>query len=171
MLKGFVSKVFGFDREIEDLRKQVQDLSIDTAYGMWTRPAFNQFCEIMPRSKRSIAFIDLDNIHNLDLELGYAEVDRRIQAIFSVPFRRSDVVARWYSGDEIVILFDSDRDGADMKMKELGESAREQGMTFKFAIGEWDVGKEPVDGVVEVLSNDVAEQKRKRQAAPAAEPN
>ena len=165
MLRGLISKVFGFHDEISDLRKQIKELSVDPAYGMWTRPAFNQFCQVMPRSRRVIAFLDLDNIHDLDQDLGYSEVDRRIQIIFSVPFRRSDVVARWYSGDEIVILFDSDRAGAERKLAELGVSSEGQGMSFKYAIGEWNVGQEPVEDVVEKLSDQVAEQKR--VAAPA----
>ena len=52
------------------------------------------------------AFIDLNHIYELNEHLGYNEVDRRVKEMFSVSFRRSDIVARWYSGDEIVILFD-----------------------------------------------------------------
>jgi hypothetical protein len=73
-----------------------------------------------------------------DQELGYTEVDRRVQSTFSVPFRRSDIVVRWYSGDEIVILFDSERDGAERKMEELAVAGRAEGLTFKFATDdEW----------------------------------
>ena len=159
MLKRLIGKLFGFEREIALLNDQVQLLSWDTAYGMWTRPAFIQFCQIMPRSVRNVAFIDLDDIHQLDQELGYSEVDRRIQETFSVPFRRSDVVARWYSGDEIVILFDSDRLGADKKIEELTRSAGGQGLTFKHDIGDWDVGKESIEDVIEVLAKAVSAQK------------
>ena len=89
----------------------------------------------------------------------YAEVDRRVQATFSVPFRRSDIVARWYSGDEIVILFDSERIGAVRKMEELAVAAAAEGLTFKFDLGDWDVGKEPVEDVIEQLSRNVMLQK------------
>ena len=88
-----------------------------------------------------------------------AEVDRRVQATFSVPFRRSDIVARWYSGDEIVILFDSERIGAVRKMEELAVAAAAEGLTFKFDLGDWDVGKEPVEDVIEQLSRNVMLQK------------
>ena len=94
-----------------------------------------------------------------DQELGYTEVDRRVQSTFSVSFRRSDIVARWYSGDEIVILFDSERDGAERKMEELAVAGRAEGLTFKFAIGDWDVGKDAVEKVIEELSHQVALQK------------
>ncbi len=146
---------FGFDKEILQLREKVEELSWDSAYGMYTRPAFVQFAQVMPRGRRILAFMDLDGIHRLDQELGFAEVDRRIHATFSVDFRRSDIVARWYSGDEIVILFDSERVGAQRKVDELGAAAAAQGLSFKYDLGEWDVGKEPVEDVIEELSRNV----------------
>ena len=159
LLRAWIGRLFGFDAEIESLREKVRELSWDDAYGMYTRPAFLQFSQVMPRGRRILAFIDLDDIHRLDQELGYTEVDRRIKAMFSVSLRRSDVVARWYSGDEIVILFDSGRIGAERKLEELAASGRTEGLSFKYAVGEWEVGKEPVEDIVEQLSRDVMMQK------------
>ena len=159
MVKQLIGKVFGFEKEIKGLRDQVKELSWDTSFGMWTRGAFLQFCHVMPRGIRRVAFIDLDNIHGLNEELGYSEVDRRIKAAFSVSFRRSDIMTRWYSGDEIVILFDADRVGADRKMGELAQSARNQGLSFKSAVDEWDVGKVAVEDVVTEMSDRVAKEK------------
>ncbi|HIG16612.1 MAG TPA: GGDEF domain-containing protein [Candidatus Handelsmanbacteria bacterium] len=159
VLRDYVGRLFGFDAEILGLREKVRELSWDDAYHMYTRPAFLQFAQIMPRGRRILAFIDLDDIHRLDQELGYTEVDRRVQSTFSVSFRRSDIVARWYSGDEIVILFDSERDGAERKMEELAVAGRAEGLTFKFAIGDWDVGKDAVEKVIEELSHQVTLQK------------
>ena len=155
MLRDFVGRLFGFNREILRLREKVEELSWDQAYGMYTRPAFMQFARIMPRGRRNVAFIDLDDIHRLDQELGSTEVDRRVRVTFSVPFRRSDIVARWYSGDEIVILFDAERAGAERKMIELTAAAAAVEMTFESALGEWEVGREPVEDVIEGLSRNV----------------
>lgn len=155
MLRELVGRLFGFDKEILQLREKVEELSWDSAYGMYTRPAFLQFAQVMPRGRRILAFIDLDGIHRLDQELGYTEVDRRIHQTFSMHFRRSDIVARWYSGDEIVILFDSERSGAQRKLDELSEAAATEGLSFKYDLGEWDVGKEPVEDVIEELSRNV----------------
>ena len=152
MLKLFVGKIFGFQRKIEVLEEQIEHLRWDMAFGMWTREAFLQFCQIMPRGMRILAFIDLDQIHVLNEEYGYAEVDRRVKSTFSVPFRRSDIVARWYSGDEIVILFDSDLEWAESKISELQESAQVQELTFHYALGEWEVGKSGIEELVEELS-------------------
>ncbi len=158
-LRRFIARLFGSDREINALHERVRELSWDSAYGMYTRPAFLQFAQVMPRGTRFVTFIDLDHIHNLDQEFGYTEVDRRIKATFSMNFRRSDVVARWYSGDEVVILFDSDREGADRKMEELAASAHREGLGYKFAIGEWAVGKEPAADVIDALAENVRLQK------------
>ena len=86
-------------------------------------------------------------------------MDKRVKAAFSITFRRSDVVARWFSGDEIVILFDSDRIGAERKMETLQESAGKQGLTFKYEIGTWEVGIETIDTVAEQLTEKLARQK------------
>lgn len=158
-LRQLAARLFGFDGEIQALREQIRELSWDTAYGMWTRGAFLQFCQIMPRGTRTIVFLDLDRIHILNENLGYSSVDRRISAAFGGLFRRSDVVARWYSGDEIVILFDTDREAALRKVEQLAQSARAQGLTFTYAIGEWEVGKKPIEDVVDPLATDVSEQK------------
>jgi hypothetical protein len=86
-------------------------------------------------------------------------VDRRVRETFAIPFRRSDVVARWYSGDEIVILFDSDLEGARRKMAELAASAARQGLSFAYELGSWAVGSADIADVVDGLS----ERNRKKQ--------
>ncbi|MDP6776072.1 MAG: hypothetical protein QGI83_04840, partial [Candidatus Latescibacteria bacterium] len=83
----------------------------------------------------------------------------RVKAMFSIPFRRSDVVARWFSGDEIVILFDSERDGAEMKVAELVESGKDQGLSFKYEIDVWKVGITPIDDVVKEMTEGITKQK------------
>jgi len=159
LLRQLVARLFGFDREIRALHEHIRGLSWDTAFGMWTRSAFLQFCQIMPRGIRTIVFLDLDHMHILNEKLGYSSVDRRISATFGGLFRRSDVVARWYSGDEIVILFDADREAALRKVDQLARSGRAQGLTFKYATGQWEVGVEPIEEVVDKLAADVTEQK------------
>ena len=125
-----------------ELRRQVKGPSWETSFGMWTRGAFLQFCH-MPRV---IAFIDLNHIHELNEQLGYNELDRRVKEMFSVPFRRGYIVARWYSGDEIVILFDSDLTVAQQKIEQLRSSAAEQERTFYCEIGGGviEIGKQSV---------------------------
>jgi len=139
-------------QENQELKQRVDELSWDSAFGMWTRGAFLQFCRVMPRGQRVVVFIDLNDIHTLNHVLGYKEVDRRVREIFSIPFRKSDIVARWYSGDEIVILFDSDMAGAEKKIAELKESARKQDMDFEYEISVWKVGRTTINEVIDELS-------------------
>jgi len=153
MLKDSVNRFFGLQRKIKNLRSQVKELSWDEPFGMLTRGAFLQHCRVMPRGRRVVAFIDLDEIHSLNRDLGYTEVDKRVKATFSIRFRRSDLVARWYSGDEIVILFDCDMDGAEVKISQIRESARKNGLTFTYEIGEWAVGHQSIINVIDDLSN------------------
>lgn len=153
MLKESVNRFLGLRREIKNLRRQVEELSWDEPFGMLTRGAFLQHCRVMPRGLRVVAFIDLDEIHSLNRDRGYTEVDQRVKATFSIPFRRSDLVARWYSGDEIVILFDSDMDGAELKIAQLREAARKNGLTFTYEIGGWGVGHQSIINVIDDLSN------------------
>lgn len=159
MLRQLVGRLFGFDAEINQLRRQVEELSWDSSFGMWTREAFLQFCHVMPRDTRCIAFIDLNRIHDLNEQLGYSEVDRRVKEMFSVPFRRSDIVARWYSGDEIVILFDSAPAIAQQKIEQLRKSGAEHDLTFYCEIGEWEIGKQTVESVVDGLAQRVLDRK------------
>lgn len=152
MLRATVSRIFGLQSEIKDLRTKVKELSWDEPFGMWTRGAFLQFCRVMPRGIKTVAFIDLDDIHSLNERHGYSEVNRRVRSTFSIPFRRSDLIARWFSGDEIVILLDCDREGAELKISKLRESARRHGLSFTYEIGEWDVGCQSILKVMEKLS-------------------
>lgn len=168
MIKKLIAKLFGFEAEMELLKEQISQLSMDPVFGMWTRTAFRQFSQVMPRGLRVVAFLDLDNLHHLNDQYGYEEINRRIRAIFSIPFRRSDLITRWFSGDEIVILFDADEEFARRKIDQLEEAARQQGMSFHFELGIWDVGKDPVEKVIEELSAKVLTQKawEKQQQSP-----
>lgn len=159
MLRRWIGKLLGFETEIETLKQRISELSIDPVFGMWTRGAFIQFSHIMPRGVRVMAFLDVNDIHSLNERYGYEEVNRKMRAMFSIPFRRSDLVARWFSGDEIVILFDADREFAQRKIEQLQQAAQQQGMSFLYAIGEWNVGKQPVEDVIQMLSDQVLEQK------------
>lgn len=159
MLRQTIAKLLGFDAEIASLRRRIEELSWDKTFGMWTREAFLQFCAIMPRGERLVAFLDFDDIHRMNQIYGYGEVDRRVRATFGIPFRRSDIVARWYSGDEIVILFDAPRPGAEYKLGELAEAAWQNGLTFQYDLGVWHVGQQTIQEVIDGLS--VQNQRRK----------
>lgn len=153
MSKQIIRHFLEHEQELDSLRSKVAELSWDDTYGMLTRGAFLQLCRVMPRGSRVVCFIDLDDIHNMNHVHGYTEVNRRIKNTFSIPFRRSDLVARWFSGDEIVILFDGDLDGANHKIEQLQKSGAENGISFTYEVGTWEVGKQSIQDVFKVLAS------------------
>jgi diguanylate cyclase (GGDEF)-like protein len=162
--RKIIGNILGFQDEIDELRSRINELSWDSVFGMWTRTAFLQFCRVMPRGQRTVVFIDLDRIHSLNHSHGYTEVDRMVREAFAIPLRQSDIVARWYSGDEIVILFDNDRSSALMKIQELERSAARQGLSFTHETGVWDVGS---TDIVEVVNDLSTRNKRKQECREA----
>ncbi len=165
-----LGRLLGYERELSAMRQRVLELSWDDAFGMWTRRAFLQFCRLMPRGRRAVVFLDLDRMHELNGRLGFAEVDRRVRAMFAIPFRRSDLVARWYSGDEIAILLDGDPAAAAVKIVQLQRAAAAQGLSFLHAVGEWDVGRQSIEEVVDEPAAEVMGAKKTAESPGAAPP-
>ena len=151
--KTIIAKLCGLHSHIVDLERQIRDLSWDKSFDMWTKNAFLQFCSVMPRGCRAVAFIDIDDVHGLNHKHGYQEVDRRIRAMFAIPWRGGDIVARWYSGDEFVVLFDNHGDGPQRKIEELRASAESNGLAFVCELGTWDVGRRTITTVIGELSD------------------
>ena len=105
------------------------------------------------------AFLDFDHLKQLNSKFGYAEVNNRIRRALSIKRRRSDLLARWFSGDEVIALFDGDLRAAKHKIEELKESARSEGLDFTYELGTWVVGSESIEEAVRRTANRVLEQK------------
>lgn len=88
-------------------------LCVDPTYGVLSRQGLERRWNRLSRhyQRYSAIFLDLDKIHVLNQQLGYAEVDRRIRQAFAC-LRRSEICGRWYSGDEIVLLVPHHEAGA-----------------------------------------------------------
>jgi len=105
----------------------------DQVYGCYSRQGLELVA--WPRIKNRaqyVIFADLDNIHDLNAELGYAEVDRRVRN--ALKMRSSDITAtgRWYSGDEIVwIISEGDPNGL---VNRLQTALEKQGLSATFGI-------------------------------------
>ena len=90
---------------LRHLQLELNTLTFDVSYGVLTRQGLDhRWRQTMHAAvKFEIVFMDIDNMHQANACLGYEEVDRRIRAAFSV--RATDMlIARWYSGDEIVAI-------------------------------------------------------------------
>lgn len=88
--------------DVATLQSMLVAAYTDSSYGCLTRPgleALHRYSE-----GKEVLFLDLDGMHDLNAQFGYAEVDARIAASLA-SVRHSDVVcARWYSGDEIIFI-------------------------------------------------------------------
>jgi GGDEF domain-containing protein len=108
------------------LRRELRAALVDQAYGILTRLGGERTWKHMSARYAAfeVVFLDLDDLHQLNTELGYAEVDRRIRAVLN--FRQEDIVmARWYSGDEIIAVVPKG-DGAGFAQRLLCSLKRQQ---------------------------------------------
>ncbi|HSF82993.1 MAG TPA: GGDEF domain-containing protein [Anaerolineales bacterium] len=158
MVAGWLTDWIQYRDENRKLRQQVAELSWDEPFGMLTRPAFIQYCRGLQSKPRWVAFIDLNSIGSLNLLHGYTEVDRRIRSVFADFRKCRDITARWYSGDEIVILFGGSRN-PQAKMMDLVSRARQVGLEFIFETGVWDARLESIESAINTLSGYASSQK------------
>lgn len=164
MLKKLVARVFGFHAELESVRQEVEKLSHDDAFGILTRQGLMANCR-KGDPRKAVIFLDFDRIHELNHELGYENVNKRIKAIFNLPVRSSDIrLGRWWSGDECVVLVDGDSSAAEAVLDRLRIQAQQQGLSFSAAAGIWNSQEEPLGSCVEQLAKEVMEQKTARVA-------
>jgi GGDEF domain-containing protein len=158
-LKGFFARMLGVDEELRALSNRIHVLSMDPAFGIYTRQALEFLADHQPRGERLVIFLDFDRIHELNEEIGYEEVNKRIKYMLRLPMRSGDLVGRWFSGDEIVMVLDTTKAGNAIQRR-LREAADEVGMTFTAAMGLWHAGEEPLKEAVTRLSPLVMKRKQ-----------
>lgn len=86
--------------QIAQLQAELAELKYDKAFGILTRPAV----AIEYRKNVSggyVIFLDLDEIHELNDRLGYAQVDRLIKRALKIRSTDLRLAGRWASGDEL----------------------------------------------------------------------
>lgn len=159
MIKHWLGKLFEFQAENDALQNKLSELSWDETFGMLTRNGFLYLCRDVSPQVRKVVFIDLDGIGDLNLELGYAEVDRRIKSIFNGFSNSNEIVARWYSGDEIVLVFD-DLTAFDHRLHQLYKEAEAVGISFVYASGIWHKQHTPINEMIDRLSARVCAEKQ-----------
>ncbi|MBD2771213.1 diguanylate cyclase domain-containing protein [Iningainema tapete] len=85
-------------------RRSIKKLYQCPTFGCLTRQGIDAYWQSIKRKDNlSLVFLDIDNMHQLNSNLGYQEVDRRLNRIFSM-VRKDEALGRWYSGDELVML-------------------------------------------------------------------
>jgi len=168
-MKRVIAKAFGFDKALQilgyensKLKQKVKTLGWCNEFGMFTRPALEEACNSLPRgSQRFVIFLDMDDLHRANELWGYETVNEKIRRSFQMR-RQSDIVGRWYSGDEILLVMDTnDREGTRLALENLLRVARQNGLSFTYAIGLWEKDQESIVDLVSTLSTQVQEAKKK----------
>jgi GGDEF domain-containing protein len=111
---------------------RVEAMRIDPTYGVLTRVAL----DAEPPQHGAIIFWDIDHMHHLNEQWGYQDVDRRIRLVCQSIREREDciLVARWYSGDELIYCCPSaDAELASLRIVEL---FRAQGIGITAGVAE-----------------------------------
>jgi len=92
----------------KQLKSMVEALSWNDGYGCYTRAGFEKLIwpEIAEKAKW-IIFFDVDDMHVLNEEHGYEQVNAMIRQ--SLKLRESDFMAgQWFSGDEFIVAITDD---------------------------------------------------------------
>lgn len=91
-------------KKYKELIKQIEELSIDKSFNILTRNAL-EYKILNLNSQFNAVFIDINNLKQLNKLLGYGEVNNIIKKTFDTfKFKDTDIVGRWFSGDEILII-------------------------------------------------------------------
>jgi GGDEF domain-containing protein len=107
--KELEARILELERELEakrDLEAIIEKLSVDPAYGIMNRPALDlEISRIKSRAKW-VVFLDIDGLHNLNNTLPgkHEEANQKIRKALSIRSEDILIQARWYSGDEIIVI-------------------------------------------------------------------
>ena len=167
MVRKLISRVFGFEREIEELKSRLHRAGYDESFGMLTRQGLENAIERLPRGDYQVVFIDLDDMHGLNAQIGYEAVNKRVRGTFNPDWnlRKSDIIGRWFSGDEIVLVLSTDHDGAQMIAESFLDEAHNNGLGFTYSISSWYSDMDTIDNIVADLSRQVMSQKENKRSA------
>lgn len=90
---------------LNTLSKRIGQMSTCPTYRCLTRQGVDRRWQKIKTNHQSmhVIFLDIDCMHRANEMWGYTEVDAKIARSLE-QVRRNELVGRWYSGDEIVIL-------------------------------------------------------------------
>jgi hypothetical protein len=113
--------------EREELRRQVDELSITPSYRVLTRPAVERKWAQISKQKKVFIFFDIDDLHNLNAQHGYEGMNRKIDRGLSQS-RQHELLGLVFSGDEFVLVVEDGE--AEAAIARLVQNMRTQGVTL-----------------------------------------
>lgn len=111
------------------LWRKIKELSICPVFGIKTRASLDE----VKQYRGFVLFIDIDDLHNINADLGYAEADKRIRAALAETRKSDLVVGRWYSGDEFAVLT-NDKTQPILAANRIGLTFRKQGLSVSIGV-------------------------------------
>jgi GGDEF domain-containing protein len=134
--KDLESRIRELEAKLQHRDETIERLSLDPAYGISTRAALDIRLPLLSDRARFLVFLDIDYLHDLNQKLPgkHDEANQKISRALHV--RSEDVLirARWYSGDEIVIILSGD---PELFIERLKESFAREGMSATFGFSEY----------------------------------
>jgi GGDEF domain-containing protein len=125
------------DVDIEELRKSyeamITRLSVDKPFGILTRAGVEEKF-LRTGYTSDVILIDIDDMKQKNKDLGYSAVNELITRVFEeFNFRDLDIVGRWFSGDEFIII-PIDSGDSERLTRRFQAHCLGYGISFKFRI-------------------------------------
>ena len=122
--------------------------------------------------KFSLVLVDIDNLRGINKQKGYSVGNQILVTVANIigeSVRRNDIAGKYKSGSFLIILLETDKDGAQMVVSRLESKMSNlevDGMPVKitFGICTYPEDGESPDDLMEFLEEKVAEAKRKKEA-------
>lgn len=150
-IKAIVGWLFGFNREIDQLKKELGNLGWDSAWGVHTKSVLSLSNGYNGNGHKTVALLSFEGLNERKKELGNVEIDNRIKVIFRQPLRASDTVAKW-SDNEVALVLASNNGGAEIPLKRLAAEAEDKGITFSYVMKEFQHGRGSLPETIRELS-------------------
>ena len=150
-IKTIVGWMFGFNKEISQMKKELGHLGVDKAWGLHTKSVLSLVNGSNGDAEKTVALLSFESLAERKKEFGSVEIDNRVKTIFRQPLRTSDIAVR-LNENEVVMVLSSNNGGAEIPLKRLASIAEEQGITFSYVMKEWQSGRNSLAEVVRELS-------------------
>lgn len=169
-LHRLLARVTGLEKRLFQLQKDVHDLCWDDSFGMQNSAGLRRKLRKLKSGNRySVAFLDLDCLHELNEFYGYIEVNRRIKLTFDISFRASDILGRVFSGDEILLVIPEDRPRLMKLLRNFQARGVNEGISFISTIRHGIRGPltgDKLESLLGELGRELLELKRNRVRTP-----
>lgn len=150
LLRWIGACLFGYERELGELRDRVLDLSWDRDYGVLTRPGLEAIAHQPPDAERTLAFLSFDDARGSRTPGALREINNRIRRVLQVPLYAGLLVGRWFANDGVLVVAD-DVHACASALREMRKVAEDEQVSFRPVVGSWARGREPLDHAVDRL--------------------